>query len=96
MEANTKVFSFKVTFKFFKYIDEPGSAWGLRALSRYRLDPSPLNLMAALSLTLVNFRSSCICVKLVRTKEESEMKLHYHYLRKELVFFKAMLLGFFF
>ena len=72
MEANIIVFSFNVTFKFLNYIDKPGSDSGFMARSQGSqsskvdtdLIQSPLKSVAALSLTMVNFRSGCIAINM--------------------------------
>lgn len=65
MEANTIVFAFNCTFKFLDYVHKTGSASGFMSRSQGRkkskvdtdLIQSPLKSIAALSLTMVNFKS---------------------------------------
>lgn len=72
MEENTIVFAFNCTFKFLDYVHKPGSASGFMARSQGRqksnvdtdLIQSPLKSMAALSLTVVNFKSCCVTINM--------------------------------
>lgn len=93
MEANIIVFSFNVTFQLLDYIDKPGSDSGFMARGQgsqsSKVDTDLiqrlLKSMAALSLTMVTFRSGCIAINMkihLKMKYENVCEVSKHKRRR--------------